>query len=495
MRVISLRPTLFLVASLLLTGQYPARAATGISYLGEQADLILVGDGIAAPSTTDDGAVVFRIRWDSILKGEIPNSPFVEAKLEAPQMGDLLGGRDAWNAELKTEFPEVHGLWFLKHVDGAVYTVVRRTGRSYGRRDALIELPKSWVSPSGADLDRTLLSAARESYRFSNPETSSASSEHLLLRSLEYVSPSGSREAAWEVITVLMYSGSPEERDLGTTAAMSLSYRDPDTARLIFELESLQTDERMILAAATRDAASRDAALAVVDRLMNSAVSGDRTIGVALGLQLSDDRALERLSSELDSLGQDRNFGRINFNLRFLYRRPPRPFEHELWIAHHPTEPDPLVTLVSLIERRSRPPGLDAAIAGTLYRIMKRHDISLIRPDLRVDKKVLPAAALLLESPDPRAKQEVNRLFHTYGAFTHSGAGNQQPSVWMEERRRFSGTDEAASADDRAAFWLQWWSENREKLGFGPAKDRRDIPIGGPPIQSAPSPKGPISAQ
>lgn len=469
MRLTSLHSKCLLLTALLVVGLSPAWAASSILYMGEQADLIVLGEGLAALSTTQDGDVVFRIRWDSVLKGEMPQSPSFEATLEASGMGGIMHGRAIWEANAKEVLPEMYGLWFLQTIDGAAYRIVPPLGQIYGRRDAVVELPQSWVPPIVDDLERNLLAAARDHFRFRNSEALSESAEDLLLRSLEYGGGRGSPVAAWEVITELMDSPSERERSVGTVAAMQMTYRDRTTAPLLAELESLAPDERMRLAAASRDAVSRDAALAVVNRLMDSGEPGERTIGVVLGLQLHYDAALEKLSSDLDSLRHDPNFAHINFNLHFLYRRPPRPFEHELWIDPLPTEPDPLAVLVRLIERRSGAPGLDQAIGGTLYRIMKRHDTGRAPSDGDVDKNVLPAAALLLESSDPGAKEGGVQVFHVYGAFSHSGAGNRGPSAWQEERKHFGGSVGDASVDERAAFWLEWWSANREKLGFRPA--------------------------
>lgn len=466
MRPPTVRLKIVLIAALLAVGLYPVRAASSILFMGKKADLVVLGEGLAALSTTPDGGVAFRIRWDSVLKGEMPQSPSVEATLEAPGMGGVVGAPTGWEAEASTELPELYGLWFLELDDDGAYRIVPPIGQFYDRSAAVVELPKSWVPPVGDDFERKLLTAARDHFRFKDSGNVSDSVEGLLLTSLESGAGSGSRVAAWEVITELMDSASERERSVGTAAGMRVTYRDRTTVPLLAELESLDVEDRMNLAAASRDDVSRDAALTVVNRLMNSAERGERTIGVVLGLQLHYDAALERLSADLDSLREDPNFGHIAFNLKFLYRRPPRPFEHELWIDPLPTEPDPLTVLVGLIERRTGAPGLEDAIAGTLFRIMRRHDKSRERPDLEVDNKVLAAAALLLESSDPGARRGGVQLFHVSGAFSQRSAARQGPSAWQQERNHFGGSVGDASVDERAAFWLEWWSENRERLGF-----------------------------
>ena len=188
----------------------------------------------------------------------------------------------------------------------------------------------------------------------------------------------------------------------------------------------------------------RDAALDVVEKLMESSWTEDRVIGIALGIRLGSNAALNRLASELDSLQLEQRFNRITFALHAVYT---------------PNGPDSIAVLQRLIERRSSAPGLDVAIGHSLQRVL--------------DREILPTVALLLESPDPEAKRTAGWLFHSFtalagadGRVNRSGSSDGRHPFWNEATRWFSGKRKEISSDEQAAFWIQWWSENRAKLGF-----------------------------
>ncbi len=192
-------------------------------------------------------------------------------------------------------------------------------------------------------------------------------------------------------------------------------------------------------------AADRDAALEVVESLMESSQAEERITGIAAGIRLGSAAALRRLASDLGSLQLQNDFSRIVFTLHNVYK---------------PNGPEAIAVLRRLIERRSGAPGLDSAIGHALWRVL--------------DRELLPLAALLLDSPDPEAKRAAGWLFHTFTALAGPDGRIKRPSssgphpFWNEDTRWFAGKRKEVSADEQAAFWTQWWAEHREQLGFVP---------------------------
>ncbi len=191
-------------------------------------------------------------------------------------------------------------------------------------------------------------------------------------------------------------------------------------------------------------AADRDAALQVVESLMESSQAEERITGIDAGIRLGSAAALRRLASNLDSLQLEKDFSRIVFTLHNVYK---------------PNGPEEIAVLQDLIERRSGAPGLDAAIGHALWRVLNR--------------ELLPLAALLLDSPDPEAQRAAGWLFHTFTALAGPAGRIKRPSssgphpFWNEDTRWFAGKSKRVAADEQAAFWTQWWAEHREQLGFG----------------------------
>ena len=244
MKFTSFLSKLFLVAALLTAGHYRVEAATPISFLGEQADLILVGEATAM-SSTEINVVDFEVRADFVLKGDIPAGSSVETTLRGLNEGMVTDG----HIVVPSPLPQMYGFWFLKQAGDGSYSSIPRYAGTYYTEGAVIRLPKSWVPLIGIDLDRVLLSGVKESYRHSDSDESLVRagepvfSERLLTNSLQWASRNGSRDLALEVVADLMNSSSARDRSIGIITGIELSY-DPAMSRLVSDLESIRLDEK-----------------------------------------------------------------------------------------------------------------------------------------------------------------------------------------------------------------------------------------------------------
>ncbi len=114
-----------------------------------------------------------------------------------------------------------------------------------------IKLPKSWVPRAGASVERLLLDATVESYRYSFDETfahtvTPEAARRRLIGSLQHAGRfDSSQEAAFAVLEDLLQSPSVEESDIGLIAGVRMSY-DPALADLEANLDSIRLRQRTI---------------------------------------------------------------------------------------------------------------------------------------------------------------------------------------------------------------------------------------------------------
>ena len=298
MKLTSFLSKFFLVAVLLTAGHYRVEAATPISVLGEQADLILVGEATAM-SSTEINVVEFEVRADFVLKGDIPAGSSVETTLRGLNKGMVTDG----HMVVPSPLPQMYGFWFLKQAGDGSYSCIPRYAGTYYTEGALIRLPKSWVPPIGIDdLDRVLLSGVEESYRHSDSDESLVGagepvfSERLLTNSLQWASRNGSRDLALEVVADLMNSSSARDRSIGIITGIELSY-DPAISRLVSDLESIRLDEktmgRILFAMGTQYDSNSPQALASLESLIR-----ENQRAAVEGLDMAIARSLRKINGK-----------------------------------------------------------------------------------------------------------------------------------------------------------------------------------------------------
>lgn len=227
MKITSLR--IFLLAALLL----PTTRANQVLALASEADVVVLGESSAAPSTKTD-TVELAIRADSVLKGAVSIGSSVSAVFP-----EWKGGVFSGMAPTFPPAPGTYGLWFLKQLEGAYSGIPHEgeQGLTHYTKRVVIELPKSWVPPSGVSVEQLLLEAAREAYRHND------SNEKLLIQSLQYARLFDSQVLALKVLGNLLDSPSPAERNIGTLIGAMMSH-GPAMARLEDSLESVRLDLR-----------------------------------------------------------------------------------------------------------------------------------------------------------------------------------------------------------------------------------------------------------
>ncbi len=351
-----------LVAAALLLAASPAWANQVLA-MANEADTIVIGEGVMGAFNTDASTVEFNVRADSVLKGEAALGSSLKAvyPLLSTTTGPFLPEKDSPPSDS-------YGLWFF---EGDVVSHIR--------------LPRSWVAPRGVSVERLLLTAVIESYR------SSVSDEDLIRRG----------ETSW--------------------AKMRMS-------------NSLRYAHRF---------GWQDAALEVVEELMDSASVEELEIALVVGIGMSHDPALVRFGAELESLRLDAN-------------RTARIFS-TIENSYTPTQGTAVLESLIRQNQKAQVVGLDSALAGALRRVHGR--------------AMLPLAALLLDSPDERAVRRAAGYFHHYTLMaredgsisTDRRSGDVHPYA-SAETKAHNGHDTSTSAYAHAEFWRGWWADNQQSL-------------------------------
>lgn len=179
---------------------------------------------------------------------------------------------------------------------------------------------------------------------------------------------------------------------------------------------------------------AHDAAVEIVDEMMRSSTAAEQHLGIVLGIRMSHDPAMEWLESNLESILS-------NQKLR-------TDILTALELHHDPQAQNGLGRIRNLIRQNqnSQISGLDLALAKSLWKITGPRGLP--------ETTVLPLAALLLDSPDPKASRQASHHFYRCAMTRIKG------SFLNDDFRAHSGLNEDVSAAENAAFWRRWWSEN-----------------------------------
>lgn len=164
-------------------------------------------------------------------------------------------------------------------------------------------------------------------------------------------------------------------------------------------------------------------------------------MGLVLALQLGSDSALSEVLAELDSLKTSPKFVHLTST-----------------IATYPLDGAAIPLLLRETAMQTDAPGLDAAVASALTRLMGNRD-------------VVPGLAKLLDSKDEVAQVRAARFFSVFSLLSDAHGnvieGAPDGPLATAETRRFSpGADPTATTAQCVQFWKAWWTENAAELGF-----------------------------
>ncbi len=363
-------------------------SANQILDLAAQSDVIVVGKATGM-SSNELNTVQFELRVDRTLKGAAPAGGTVNTTLRGLNRGAITDGR----IRVPQPLPEMYGLWFLKRAEDGTFESVPRELGMYHFNSAVVRVPRHW-SPLPTDpLDTVLLSAALASYR------------HVGLNH-DWVIRGEARFAEIMLRNSLEYAG----RFGGS-----------------------------------------DAALRVVDELLESGDKAERNIGLAVGLAVSYDPAIVRFTTDLEST-------------KLLPNDLPRILP-ELWKYDSSTDLG-AARIEGLLRwnRSAKIGGLDQALVGSLGHVS--------------GPSRLPLVARFLDSPERGARQLAVRLFYLYsvlarndGSVSTDGTGGTHP-YYNEITKAHTGSDLTKLEED-VAFWLQWWTEHRKDIALRGNGSRR----------------------
>ncbi len=351
--------------------------AAGILELADEADLILLGK-TAMIQTDSVETVKISVAPEIVLKGNAGASPVQLVFLKPEATGVIKGFGPSFPPQ-----PNTRAFWFLRRLPSGEYTAIPRAGETetltrYHKRSGS-PVPDYWAPPVGMSAVELLLESTVEFYRsnYDGPEPGGTKGENWLSESLTYAHLYGAREEA----------------------------------------------------------------LKIVDRLLDAGPSNERALGLLIGVRLSYDPALDRLTSELKHVEP-----RISAEIA-------RALQYDLDVD--PDRGPALIETLILFNRQARIPYFDTALAGTLDK-------------LPPDAARLPLAALLLDSPEEDAVRRAAQKFSSYtrlagedGRVSASGSKGRARPFDNERTRRHLGHNKEIPASTHAEFWKQWWIDNQ----------------------------------
>ena len=235
-----------LAGALLLALHSQARGAGILELLGD-ADVILLGEGTAAPSPRA-GAVALHVRAAAVFKGSVAVGSTLEMVFP-----EWKGGVTSGLVPSVPPRPGSYGLWFLKLREGTEYGAIPLEGKedfTHYHKPVGFYVPRSWIPPTGVSVERVLLQAVLERYwdDLANPRYSDSRripGERWLTQSLQYAYLYGAHDAALKVVEEMIKSGTAAERNLGALIGIRMSH-DPAMGWLERNLEGIRSDQEML---------------------------------------------------------------------------------------------------------------------------------------------------------------------------------------------------------------------------------------------------------
>jgi hypothetical protein len=183
-------------------------------------------------------------------------------------------------------------------------------------------------------------------------------------------------------------------------------------------------------------------ALAVISALTKSPKKDLKAVGLAAAIRLGSDDALGILAQQAASLQSSPKFFEVSDALNKFYQ---------------PNGESSIAPLAALIAARLNVPGLDLAAGTALQRIRT--------------KAVLPAMALLLDSPDPDAQLRAITFFIQFTVFAQADGslpayGPTGPFWTPDTKAHQPGRNSPFKTPELVSFWKSWWATNKAQLGF-----------------------------
>ncbi len=173
--------------------------------------------------------------------------------------------------------------------------------------------------------------------------------------------------------------------------------------------------------------------LAAVAPLLASSSPGQHAIGLVIALRAESADAMTQVVDEISTLRSNPRFDEIMFAIGAYPVQGVPGSKSPQWIA-------PIARLIAMPEI----PGMDASLAGALYRIGT--------------PETWPLIAAVLDSKDPTAQTIAVRTI----------AMRVPRAMANEETHRFypGMPGSPAPVAEQVEFWKAWWIQNRAALGF-----------------------------
>ena len=187
---------------------------------------------------------------------------------------------------------------------------------------------------------------------------------------------------------------------------------------------------------------NRADALTFINALEASPKQNVQVLALAASIRLGADDALAALARKAVSFRGNPKFYEVTYALNNFYQ---------------PNGESSIAPLQALIGARLNVPGLDLAAGTALYRIRT--------------KNVLPAMALLLDSPDPNAQLRAVSFFVLFTVFGQADGSMPQTGpvgpFWTSDAQAHqAGSNSRFKAPELVSFWKSWWAIHKAQLGF-----------------------------
>jgi hypothetical protein len=173
--------------------------------------------------------------------------------------------------------------------------------------------------------------------------------------------------------------------------------------------------------------------LAAIAPLLASSSPGQHAMGLVIALRAESAEAMAQVVDEISTLRSNPRFDEVMFAIGAYPARGGPGSKSPQWIA-------PISRLIAMPEI----PGMDASLAGALYRIGT--------------PETWPLIAALLDSKDPTAQMIAVRTI----------AMRVPRAMATKETQRFlpGMPGSPGSTAGYVSFWKAWWTQNRAALGF-----------------------------
>jgi hypothetical protein len=185
--------------------------------------------------------------------------------------------------------------------------------------------------------------------------------------------------------------------------------------------------------ASTHARPNQEHVLAAIAPLLASRLPWQHAMGLVIALQAESADAMAQVVNEITTLRSNPRFDEIMFAIGAYPARGVPGSKSPQWVA-------PIARLIAMPEI----PGMDASLAGALYRIGT--------------PETWPLIAAVLDSKDPTAQMIAVRTI---------AMRVPRAMATAETQRFYPGMPGSpGSTAEYVEFWKTWWTQNRAALGF-----------------------------